>query len=244
MKGGNNIKIIIARILIIIFSVCLVISSYFIFKEYYEYKKSKKLNNELIEEVFIEDNSNNYCFIDWERLNSINKDIIGWITIDGTNINYPILQDNEDLKYLNKSYDKKYSRSGSIFTLNYQPFDDKITIIYGHNMKNGQMFSELVNFLDEEYLSKHSKFEIYTKNKKYQATIFSCYTMDVKKEEKNIKMLSPKEEIQYYKDSSIINVQEVKDIEKIIKLSTCSYINSHTTPTNERCYVIAKIENI
>ena len=54
--------------------------------------------------------------IDWNKLLEINEDIVGWIKIENTNINYPILQDNDNLKYLKHSYNGSYNSNGSIFT--------------------------------------------------------------------------------------------------------------------------------
>lgn len=220
--------------------------SYILFKEYLEYKESCNSNNDLIEDVVIdskEDEQEEFN-IDWEKLETINVDIIGWIKIDNTNINYPILKDNDSLKYLNRSYDGKYNKNGSIFTLNNNPFIDDVTTIYGHNMKSGIMFSALGKYLDEDFFYQHSIFFIYTKNQNYKATIFSCYSTNVNTEENNLKNLEFNDEIKYYKRKSKIAVNNIDNIEKIIKLSTCSYINNHTTPTNQRYYIMAKLEKI
>lgn len=220
--------------------------SYILFKEYLEYKESCNSNNDLIEDVVIdskEDEQEEFN-IDWEKLETINTDIIGWIKIDNTNINYPILKDNDSLKYLNRSYDGKNNKNGSIFTLNNNPFIDDVTTIYGHNMKSGIMFSNLGKYLDEDFFYEHSIFFIYTKNQNYKATIFSCYSTNVNTEENNLKNLEFNDEIKYYKRKSKIAVNNIDNIEKIIKLSTCSYMNNHTTPTNQRYYIVAKLEKI
>ena len=94
----------------------------------------------LADNVIIESNDEEKTKIDWQKLKSINRDIIGWIKIENTNINYPILQDNDELKYLRHSFNKEYNKNGSIFTLNNRPFEDKKTVLYGHNMKNETMF--------------------------------------------------------------------------------------------------------
>lgn len=218
----------------------IVISSYFLIKDIFEYQKINNSNIKLIKQIITKEKSD----IDWAKLEEINKDIIGWIKIENTNINYPILRDDKDLKYLKHSFDGKYNNNGSIFTLNDNPFQDNKTIIHGHNMKNGIMFSELSKYMDKEFFHEHLKFDIYTKNQKYKATIFSCYSIGIEIEENNIKSLGFKEEIEYYKKSSKYSIKNIGEIEKIIKLSTCSYLNNHTTPTNQRYYVIAKLETV
>ena len=199
---------------------------------------------ELIENVIIKDNDDKKSEIDWDKLEEINPDIIGWINIENTKINYPILKDNDNLKYLKHSFDGKYNSNGSIFTLNNEPFNDNITTIYGHNMKNGIMFSELSKYMNKIFLDEHSTITIYTKEENYKATIFSCYSIGVHQEENNIKLLDFENEIEYYKKTSKYSIDNIGEIKKIIKLSTCSYLNNRITPTDQRYYVIAKLEKV
>lgn len=225
-----------------------IISSYYLIKDFLEYKSSRTFNDKLIDDVFIESNTEKEKqekeTIDWNKLLEINEDIIGWIKIENTNINYPILQDNDNLKYLKHSYNGSYNSNGSIFTLNNEPFNDNITTIYGHNMKNGIMFSELSKYMNKIFLDEHSTITIYTKEENYKATIFSCYSIGVHQEENNIKLLDFENEIEYYKKASKYSIDNIGEIKKIIKLSTCSYLNNHTTPTDQRYYVIAKLEKV
>lgn len=223
----------------------LLISSYILIRELKEFKESNSSTLELIEEVITEDTNSKETTIDWNKLKDINDDIIGWIKINDTNIDYPILKDNTELKYLNHSYNGKYNKNGSIFTLNRKPFNDRITIIYGHNMKSNIMFSELDKYMNKDFFDKHKYFEIYTEECNYKATIFSCYSIGVNQEENNIKLLRFEDEIEYYKNKSKIKSEEnIGEIKKIVKLSTCSYINNHTVPTDQRYYIIAKIEKL
>ena len=98
--------------------------------------------------------------------------------------------------------------------------------------------------MNEEFLNKHLNFEIYTKNANYKATIFSCYSIGVNKEENNIRLLDFQEEIEYYKNVSKYSIDNIGEIEKIVKLSTCSYLNNHTTPTDQRYYIVVKLEKV
>lgn len=223
----------------------MITSLYILIKDFYEFKESNETNVKLIEEVIIEENNEEKSVVDWQKLENINKDIIGWIKIENTNIDYPILKDDDSLKYLNRSYDGKYNKNGSIFTLNNNPFQDNVTIIYGHNMKSGIMFSELSKYMKKDFFYKHKYFTIYTKDQTYQATIFSCYSIGIDEEEKNIKLLNFEEEVDYYKNASIYSAEEnIGEIKKIVKLSTCSYLNNYTTPTDQRYYIVAKLEII
>jgi len=111
-------------------------------------------------------------------------------------------------------------------------------------MKNGIMFSQLSKYTKIDFFNEHSTFNIYTKNQNYKATIFSCYSIGINIEENNIKSLKFKEEIEYYKKSSVNSNQNIGEIKKIVKLSTCSYLNSHISPTDQRYYIIAKLEPV
>lgn len=92
-----------------------------------------------------------------------NADCIGWIFIDGTNINYPVMHtpDNPQ-KYLRLSFEKKYSQSGVPFLDGRCSLQDGNLIIYGHNMKNGTMFSDLKKYLDTDFREAHKMIEFQT----------------------------------------------------------------------------------
>lgn len=222
-------------------------SSYFLISNFLQYKVSNNSNLQLIEDVFTKnktEENTEKTIIAWDKLSNINTDIIGWIKINDTNIDYPILKDTDNLKYLKHSFGGKYNNNGSIFTLNNNPFQDYETVLYGHNMKSGIMFSELGKYMNKEFFDKHSSFEIYTKNQNYKATVFSCYSIGINKEENNIKLLDFEEQVEYYKKASKYSVDNVSEIKKIVKLSTCSYLNNHTTPTDQRYYIVAKLEKV
>ena len=234
-------KIIITIIIICI--IVLLIIGYLLLKDYLEYGSNNKDIEDLIDEVFIDNSTEKKSKIDWEYLKSVNQDIIAWIEIPNTIINYPILRDN-NLYYLKHSYNKKYNSNGSIFTTNYKPFEEAETLLYGHNMKNGSMFSILDKYLEYDFLHTHQKFYIYTPDKNYECTIFSVYSIGINTEINNIKELNFDEKINYYKKSSNINIKVDKEISKIVKLSTCSYINARTSPTDQRYYIVAYLDTI
>ena len=84
----------------------------------------------------------------------ITEDMVAWITIDGTNIDYPVMQAADNMKYLNLNPYGEYSLSGSIFldSRNSADFSDDYSILYGHHMEYGVMFGALDEFLDEKYM--------------------------------------------------------------------------------------------
>lgn len=227
-------------ILILIFIIIFITSITILIKDFIAYKENNNSTEQLIQEVVNVDVIEEKDIIDWEKLKEVNNDIVAWIEIENTNINYPILKDN-NLYYINHSYDRKYNKNGSIFTTDKNPFSIEETIVYGHNMKNGTMFSELGKYLKKDFLDTHNIVKIYTPTEIYEGTIFSAYSIGFDEESNNIKSLNFNERIEYYKKSSRITVDDVENISKILKLSTCSYINAKTSPTEQRYYILVSL---
>lgn len=96
------------------------------------------------------------------KLIAANTDCIGWLSIDGTNISYPVMYTpSEPQKYLRRSFYGQYSQSGVPFIDGRCDLQSTNLIIYGHNMRNGTMFSDLKNYVDIDFLNAHRtvKFE-------------------------------------------------------------------------------------
>ena len=92
--------------------------------------------------------------VDFEELWKINKDIYAWLEIPGTNVSYPILQHpTEDEYYLRRNYKGEDDKEGCLFTecsYNDGKMGDRMTVIYGHNMKNQEMFGSLQELYSSE----------------------------------------------------------------------------------------------
>ena len=115
--------------------------------------------------------------VDFEKLRDINPDTVGWIRIPDTNIDYPIVQGSDNQAYLHKSFGGKMADGGCIF-LDFESQRDLRgynNIFYGHNMKDGTMFRDLLRYEDEAYLREHPYFEIYTPKKTIHLKALSCY---------------------------------------------------------------------
>ena len=121
--------------------------------------------------------------IDFRSLQAMNPDIHGWISIPGTIVEYPILQSQpEEWQefYLHHTAERVPSDVGSIFTQddNQRDFSDVVTLIYGHNMLDGSMFSELHRYLDNDFLNAHPDVTIYTPDAILTYRIFGVITFD------------------------------------------------------------------
>lgn len=106
---------------------------------------------------------------------SKNTDYIGWIQIEGTEINYPIVRDREDDYYLTHTFSGEENPCGTIFMDRICSFSQGgNTILYGHNMKDGSMFGALKKYKKTEYVKEHEIIHIYVGGKDYTFRIFAC----------------------------------------------------------------------
>lgn len=110
--------------------------------------------------------------VGFEELQLRNPEIRGWIRIDGTEIDYPIVQGEDNYKYMNKDAVGKDSLSGSIFMdyRNASDFSDKNIILYGHHMAKDMMFGELDKYCDRSFFKTHQKGELYDGNVWHEIT--------------------------------------------------------------------------
>ena len=119
--------------------------------------------------------------IDFAALKKKNPDVYAWITVPGTQIDYPILQREDDNSYyLNHTIDNEEKAEGAIYTENYNStdFEDPNTLIYGHDMKNGTMFRSLLDYQDRDFFEKNRKIIIYTPDAVRYYEIFAAYPYD------------------------------------------------------------------
>ncbi len=95
----------------------------------------------------------------------LNEDIAAWLVIDGTKINYPVMQERhgDEGYYLKRRPDGKYSKSGSLYIPSYDSADSDQIIIYGHHMHNGTMFASLKNYKDVDWARDHRRIKLTTR---------------------------------------------------------------------------------
>lgn len=154
----------------------------------------------------------------------ITDDMVAWITIDGTNIDYPVMQGIDNVKYLNTDPFGEYSLSGSIFldSRNRPDFTDEYSLIYGHHMEYGKMFGALDDFLNSDYLRGHTGGTLIIgkeAEKTYDLEVFAC--MEASAREDVVFNPGQSDEIrQYVKDHA--KIYETERSDRIIGLSTCA----------------------
>ncbi len=189
------------------------------FSENIDIENIKNDNNSNINKVFQNP-------IDFEKLKQINEDIVGWIRIQNTDIDYPIVQSKDNDFYLHKDINKKYSTCGWIFMdyKNTNTFIDKNTVLYGHNIKSGIMFYDLQKILDNK-LGNNISIEIFTPSEKLEYRVYSCY-MEPPEDYATKSNLVEESDLQEYINEMLKRTQISYNIvpdktDKLITLSTC-----------------------
>ena len=114
------------------------------------------------------------------ELQAQNPDVCGWLTLDGTHIDYPVVQGADDLEYVNKAADGSFALSGAVFlsAANRADFSDAYNLIYGHHMENGAMFGDLTQFSESEYFADHTAGTLYAEGATYELQVFACVLTD------------------------------------------------------------------
>lgn len=115
--------------------------------------------------------------VDFDALKTINSDVVGWIYLEDTHVNYPIVKGPDNEYYLNKLYDRRGNGSGSIFMdyRNSGDFTDPNNVLYGHRMNNGTMFADIANYSNREFFENHPYILIMTPEANYKMEVFSAY---------------------------------------------------------------------
>ena len=123
--------------------------------------------------------------VDFDSLRAINGDVVGWLLQEGTEINFPIVQGEDNEYYLNHLYTGAVNRTGAVFAdANNSPyFSDMCTYLYGHNRKNGSMFASIPNYMDHDYYEEHPTLTLITPYEDYIAEVFACVRESTEQDE-------------------------------------------------------------
>lgn len=206
-----------------------------------EYKKGvdtyKEINKYTIEQTTAETKKveettaeeKPYPDVDFNGLKEVNKDVIGWIYLPDTMINYPVVHTTDNEYYLNHMADRTENPAGAIFMDARNPSDlsDRHSIIYGHHMKNGSMFAALKGYKKQDFFDSHKQGYLITENAVYRIDFFAGHVANVEEDAWQLDFSDSAEFdnwIKYLKESSAFKSDiEPKYGDKIFTLSTCSY---------------------
>ena len=211
-------KILFLRIIKIIFIALIIVSLINILIWYQENNKTKEITQKAKKYINISDNNKIN-----PKIKTINEDIIGWLIVDNTSINYPIVQTNNNEYYLNHNLEKEYSSAGWIFMDSNNKLDDQNIVIYGHHRRDGSMFGSIDNLLNKH---KGGKIHLIINDKTIEYNIFSIYKTDKEYNYRNRNYNNLKKQVQDFKNKSLVEYNvDTKNINQIITLSTCDTNN-------------------
>lgn len=184
---------------------------------------------------------------DFTKLRLENSDIYAWLKVPGTKVDYPVLQAEEDNYYLTHNLDHSEGRPGCVYSnsCNTRDFSDAVTILYGHNMKNGTMFAGLHRFDDEEFFREHDVFTVETEDRIFRYQIFAVVNYNDDYIPAVFSVNDPQgasafaESLLAYRDREITHIREgvsVTPEDRLVVLSTCI-----TAEDNHRFLVVGKL---
>lgn len=236
-RVGNRILSIMAGILILLM---LSYGMYSLWDTYKIYANSF-VDEELLKFRPTDDGEDNPTLKDLKKLN---PDVKAWIQVPKTNIDYPVVQGQDDMEYINKNVYGEFELSGAIFLscLNKDDFSDPYNLVYGHNMKNGGMFADVADFTNKEYFETHQKGKLYLTDATRKIRFFACMKVTAA----DAKIYHPdgyrKENLKDLLDYIQANAVQYRDVNvadenSLIALSTCS-----EAETNGRVVLIGKLE--
>lgn len=179
------------RILMCVLAIVFCVSAFHFGKAFLEYRKGDKIYENAMEFVIeadapveVKDEASmkrTYTEIDFAGMRAVNEDVIGWIQIPDSPVDYPLLDADDNKYYLNHTYDRQWSSYGSIFLepRNNPDLSERHLVIYGHNMVNESMFGSLLEYKNQEYADTHPEITVCMTDRDLTYRIFSAYTAHV-----------------------------------------------------------------
>ena len=232
-KGGSNI---VSNIILVIAIVVFAVSAYKLYGIFSEYNKGDK-EYQKIQDLVIntdkkDDTKEETFSVDFEKLLEMNSDVVGWIRFDEpSEINYPVVQGRDNEEYLKRTFEANTNKLGTLFVDVNNPgdFSGRNTFIYGHNMKNGSMFAQLLKYKDDSFYKEHPYFYIYTPDGKVRT--YEIFSAGVVKDTSYSYIMDYADDaayqtyIDYIKQQSAYPTSaEVTTASKIVSLSTCTNV--------------------
>lgn len=228
-------------IVILIFIVLISILTFYIRNTHYKKTDDNILDNNEIDEIKVDETKVTDAvtkkMLQLQELKKENNDIVAWLEIPDTKINYPVLQTTDNEYYLTHTYKKENSKDGSIFLDKDYDWDihSSNLLIYGHNNKNGNMFQDLLKYEDESYYKEHPTIQFTTVDEDSTYEIIAVFKSRVYyKNEQNVFRYyffinaENEEEYDYYveesKKSSLYETGKTAEYgDQLLTLSTCEY---------------------
>ena len=166
--------------------------------------------------------------VDFEALHKINTDVVGWIYLEDSKVNFPVVQGDDNNEYLYWLINGDYNSAGTPFVdyRNAPDFSDRNTVIYGHNMNNGAMFADIHKYEDQAYYDTHPVIRLMTPRANYNLEIFAGYVTGLDADAWQMFFASDDEFLAWVetaREKSAFDSPVIPTVgDRVVTLSTCS----------------------
>jgi len=168
-------------------------------------------------------------YVDFAELNNEFPGIVGWIKLEGSVMDYPVMQYNDNVRFLTHMPDGRRHRNGSIF-LDYRndnDFSDKSILIFGHETRTGDMFGVLKNYREQAFYEDNPVIHLYTPHEDFTINIFAVHLAHSQRDHPPLDFEDDDDfmnYIEHLKNISFISSDiEVHQDDRIVSLCTCAY---------------------
>ena len=208
----------------------------------WQYHEQDRINEELATYADVSDNGSTPPQVDWEALKAVNDEVVGWLQIPGTAVNFPVYQASDNEKYLHTSAEGNYSLGGQVF-MDYENaapgMVDAQTIVYGHHLRNGAMFKPVSDMANQEMFDSVSTVWYVTEEATYELEPLLLYETDAN--DTNVRRFSFEsvDELRSYLTEllgrAVTSRSDAADLianaSNVLTLCTCNYDNGDSGRT-------------
>ena len=208
----------------------------------WQYHEQDQINEKLASYATIDPKGDEAPVVDWAALKAVNQDVVGWIEIPNTVVNFPVYQGKDNDEYLHTNAEGNYSLGGQIFldAENTAPgMQDAQSIIYGHHLRNGAMFKPIADMENQEYFDSVSTVWYVTEDANYELEPLLLYKTD--ESDTNVRQFSFTSGDDFHTYLSDLLGKAVAkrsdadaliaSADKVLTLCTCNYTNNETGRT-------------
>lgn len=218
-----------------------------------QYHAQDEINDKLSSYVTVSDTADKGPQVDWAGLKAINDDIVGWIQIPGTVVNYPVYQGEDNDQYLHTTAEGEYSIGGQIF-MDYENaapgLIDRQTLIYGHHLWNGTMFTAVDTMTSQSEFDKVSTIWYATETTTYELTPLFIYKTDAYDSDARQSTFASDADFVSYLNNLLSKAvaqadnakSAVSQVHKVLTLETCDY-NNDFGQGNGRCLLVCALKS-
>ena len=203
-------------------------------RDQWRYAEQDRINEELATFADVSTNASTSPQVDWEGLKAVNDEVVGWLQIPGTAVNFPVYQASDNEKYLHTSAEGEYALGGQVF-MDYENtapgMVDAQTIVYGHHLRNGAMFKPISDMENQEMFDSVSTVWYVTESATYELEPLLLYRTDADDASVRQFGFASQEELTSYLQgllgkavtSRADAAERIPAVTQVLSLCTCNY---------------------